>query len=300
MERDYVIVIDSCGDLTKQQREQYGIELVKMGLVKKLSSGDEEVAASLDWDLFTNKELNDWMRDGMLIKTTQVSNQEYTEMFSKILESGKDVLYLACSSALSGSYNYSLVVREEVLEKYSDGKIICIDTLCSSMGQGLMALDAANLKAQGKSIEEVANYIEENKLCYNQFATVETLEYLKRAGRVKASKAFFGNLFGVKPIIISDIKGNNYAFKKIKGRKNSLVELVNLLKESIVDKDNQTVYVCHADCIEDAEFVKDLIEKEVGPKEVVTTFLGPIISVSVGPGTIGVYAKCNAVTIEGN
>lgn len=300
MEREFVIVIDSCGDLTKEQRSQLGIEYVKMGLVKKLKEGDVEVPADLNWDLYSNKELNDWMRDGMLIKTTQVSNQEYTEVFSRILESGKDILYIACSSALSGSYNFSLVVKEELLEKYPDAKIICVDSLCSSMGQGKMALDAATLKVQGKTIEEVASYVEESKLCYNQFATVETLDYLKKAGRIKASKAFFGNLFGVKPIIISDVKGNNYAFKKIKGRKNSLVELVNLLKESIVEKDNQTVYVCHADCIEDANFVKDLIEKEISPREVVVTYLGPIISVSTGPGTIGVYAKCTAVTIEGN
>ena len=115
MEKEFVIVIDSGGDLTKEQRTQLGIEYVKMGLVKKLKEGDVEVAADLNWDLYTNKELNDWMRDGMLIKTTQVSNQEYTEVFSRILESGKDILYIACSSALSGSYNFSLVVKEELL-----------------------------------------------------------------------------------------------------------------------------------------------------------------------------------------
>lgn len=300
MEREFVIVIDSCGDLSTELRQKYGIEYVKMGLVKKLKEGDVEVAADLDWNLYTNKELNDWMRGGMLIKTTQVSNQEYTEVFSKILSQGKDILYIACSSALSGSYNFSLVVKEELLEKYPDAKIICVDSLCSAMGQGLMALDAAQMKEDGQSIEAVAAYIEENKLCYNQFATVETLDYLKKAGRVKASSAFFGNLFGVKPIIISDAKGNNYAFKKVKGRKASLTELVTLLKNEIVDADKQTVYVVHADCVEDANFVRDLIVKEVNPKEVVVGYLGPIISVSTGPGTIGVYAKCNKVTVEGN
>ena len=163
-----------------------------------------------------------------------------------------------------------------------------------------MALDAASMKKEGKTIQEVASYLEENKLCYNQVATVETLDYLKKAGRVKASAAFFGNIFGVKPMIISDAIGQNFAIKKVKGRKNSLIELVNMLKEVIVEPENQTIYVVHADCLNDANFVKDLIIKEVNPKAVSVEFMGPIIGVSTGPGTIGVYAKGKKVTVVGN
>lgn len=298
--REFVIVVDSCADLNTQLRQQHGIEYVKMGLVKKLKTGDEEIAASLDWDLYTNKELNDWQRAGMIIKTTQVTHQEYQTMFNKIIEAGKDVLYIACSSALSGSYNYSLIVKDEVLECHPEAKIICIDSLCSCMGQGTMALDAAKMKEEGKTIEEVAAYIEENKLCYHQIATVESLDYLKRAGRVKATSAFFGNIFQVKPIIISDAHGNNYAIKKIKGRKSSIAELVRMLKEIIIEPENQTVWVVHADCLTDAEYLKDLVEKEINPKEVKIEYLGPIISVSTGPGTIAVYAKGTKVMIAGD
>lgn len=299
MDKDYVIVVDSCSDLSKQLREEYGIEYVKMNIVKKLKDGDVEIPASLDWDLYTNKELNDWQRDGMLIKTTQVPANEYKEVFSKLLKEGKDILYIACSSALSGSYNFSLIVRDELLEKYPDRKIICIDSLCSCYGQGSMAIDAAKMKNEGKSIEEVASYIEENKLCYHQFATVESLDYLRKAGRVKATSAFFGNLLGVKPMIISDAKGNNFAVKKVKGRKNSLNEIINMMKENVVDIENQTVYVAHADALEDANYVKELIIKELNPKEVRVEYLGPIIGVSVGPGTIGVYAKGKKVEVVG-
>ena len=109
MGRDFVIVVDSCSDLSTKIREENGIEYVKMGIVKKLKDGDVEIPASLDWDLYTNKELNDWLRGGMQIKTTQVSALEYQSKFTEILESGKDVLYIACSSALSGSYNFSLI-----------------------------------------------------------------------------------------------------------------------------------------------------------------------------------------------
>lgn len=298
--RNFVIVVDSCADLSKEIRAEHGIEYVKMGIVKKLKEGDVEVPASLDWDLFTNKELNDWQRNGMVLKTSQVTMQEYQAMFTKLVEAGNDVLYIACSSALSGSYNFSLLVRDEILEKHPEAKIICIDSLCSCFGQGLMALDASKMKNEGKSIEEVAAYIEENKLCYHQIATVETLDYLKNAGRVKATSAFFGNLFGVKPIIISDAHGNNYAIKKVKGRKNSIIELVKMLKEVVVEPENQTIYVVHADCIADAEFLKDLIEREVNPKEVKIEYLGPIIGVSTGPGTLAIYAKGTKVTVVGD
>ena len=152
MEREFVIVIDSCGDLSTELRQKYGIEYAKMGLVKKLKEGDVEVAADLDWNLYTNKELNDWMRGGMLIKTTQVSNQEYTEVFSKILSQGKDILYIACSSALSGSYNFSLVVKEELLEKYPDAKII--------IGCDAHGLDALN----NENVQKTFNFIEELEL----------------------------------------------------------------------------------------------------------------------------------------
>ncbi|MDY2888929.1 MAG: DegV family protein [Candidatus Caccosoma sp.] len=298
--RDYVIVVDSCSDLSKELRNKNNIEYVKMGVVKKEKTGDVEIPASLDWDLYTNKELNDWQRNGLNMKTTQVSQTEFTTVFEKILKEDKDILYIACSSALSGSFNYSLIVKDELLAKYPNATIICVDSLCSCLGQGTMALDAANMKKEGKTIQEVAAYLEENKLCYNQVATVETLDYLKKAGRVKASAAFFGNIFGVKPMIISDAAGQNFAVKKIKGRKNSLIELVNMLKEVIVEPENQTVYVVHADCLEDANFVKDLIIKEVNPKEVCVEFMGPIIGVSTGPGTIGVYAKGKKVTVVGN
>ena len=134
----------------------------------------------------------------------------------------------------------------------------------------------------------------------NYVATVENLDYLKRAGRVKATSAFFGNLFGVKPIIISDAKGQNYALKKIKGRRASLLHLVEYLKENIVDSKNQIIYIGHADSVEDAEFVKEHIEREVECKGVYIDYIGPIVGVSVGPGTIAVYYVGQEVTVIGD
>lgn len=293
--KNFEIFTDSCSDLGQDVRKKYDIQYVNM----HITYDDKDLLASLDWDLYSPKELYDLMRNGTLMKTTQVPVEEFMRKFEESLSKGLDILYIACSSALSGSVNTSYVVRDELLEKYPDRKIVCIDSLNSCLGEGSMTVDAAKMREEGKSLEEIASYIESEKLKYNQFATVEDLKYLKNAGRIKASKAFFGNIFGVKPIIISDVIGQNYALKKVKGRRASLIELVNMAKEAILDAENQTVSVIHADCIEDAEFVKDLIVKEINPKEVYVNYMGPIIGISTGPGTIGLYCKGQKVETLG-
>lgn len=287
--KDYVILTDSCSDLSKDIRESLGIDYVQMNIVYD----GKELPASLDWDLYTPQELYNLMRNGTRITTNQVPVQTFTTVFTKYLEEGKDIVYIGCSSALSGSVNTGKVVADELAEKYPDNKVYVIDSLNSCLGEGLMVIDAANMKKEGKTAAEVAAYIEANKLKYQQFCAVDDLTYLKRAGRVKASAAFFGNLFGVKPILISNRQGENFAIKKIKGRKNSLDEIINMAKSSIVAPETQTVAVVHADCEKDAEYLKNRIESELGVKEVYVNYIGPIIGASAGPGTIAIYCRCN-------
>ncbi len=291
--KDYVILTDSCSDLSKEVREKHGIDYVQMNVVYN----DKELPATLDWDLYSPAEFYNIMRGGTRITTNQVPVKSFTAAFTKYMEEGKDVIYIGCSSALSGSVNTGKVVANEIAEKYPDNKIYVIDSLCSCMGEGLMALDAAVMREEGKSAEEVAAYFEGNKLKYQQFCAVDDLTYLKRAGRVKASAAFFGNLFGVKPILISNRNGENFAVKKIKGRKNSLDELVNMVKANIVDPENQTVAVVHADCLQDAEYLKKRVEEEIKPKEIYFGYIGPIIGASAGPGTVAIYCRCNEVEV---
>ena len=149
----------------------------------------EEKRASLDWDIYTPQEFYDWMRKGMKITTTLVPLEDFINKWTKALDAGLDVLYISCSGALSGSVNVGRNAREMLLEKYPDRKIVIIDPLNSCKGQALMAMKASDLRAEGKSIDEVAEIIEKEKLNYNQFCTVATLDYLKRAGRIKAGKA---------------------------------------------------------------------------------------------------------------
>ena len=238
------------------------------------------------------------MRGGKRITTTQVPPAEFQSVFGNYLKEGKDIVYIGCSSALSGSVNTAAVIAKELKEQYPEREIYCVDTLNSCHGEAMIAMKAAEMKREGKSAEEVCGWIEENKLKFNQIAPVGDLTYLKRAGRVKASTAFFGNLLGVKPIIISDARGNNFAVKKVKGRRKSLEEAVNMVKDAITDTEG-TVYVCHADCAEDAETVKNLLLESVKCKDVKIEYIGPIIGASTGPGTIGVYFFGKEVTEAG-
>ncbi|MGN0807999.1 MAG: DegV family protein [Candidatus Coproplasma sp.] len=291
--KDYVILTDSCSDLGQDVREKYDIDYVQMNIVYN----GKELPASLDWDLYTPVELYNIMRGGTRITTNQVPVQTFDTVFTKYLEEGKDIIYIGCSSKLSGSVNTGKVVADELAEKYPNNKIYVIDSLNSCLGEGLMTIDAAKMREKGKSCEEVAAYVEANKNKYQQFCAVEDLTYLKRAGRVKASAAFFGNLFGVKPILISNKLGENFALKKVKGRKNSLDEIFNMAKQAIVNPEEQTVALVHADCMADVEYLKNRIEKEMGVKEVYVNYIGPIIGASAGPGTIAIYCKCDEINV---
>ena len=292
--REFIIFSDSTCDLDKATREQYGIEYVAMNY----SVDGEEFVASLDWENHSVKDFYNLMRGGKRVFTTQVPQNIYYDAFKAAAEQGKDVVYISCSSALSASVKTAEVVANEIKKEFPDAGIYCIDSLISSLGQGYLVIKASELRAEGKSAKEVAEYIESNRLKVNQCGTVESLEYLRRAGRVKASKAFFGNLFGVKPIIISDIKGQNYAYKKVKGTSNARVAIA----EHIVGAANgvyDELFISHADCEEDAVKLRDEILKLATFKTVKMGTIGPIVGASVGPGTVIAFCYGTEVTVEG-
>ncbi len=290
---NFVILGDSTCDLSKELRDKHGIEYVAMNYILD----DKEYSASLDWEHHTPKEFYDLMRNDKRFLTTQVPREVYTQAFSSYLKEGKDILYISCSSALSGSINLAKVIAEELKEEYPDNKIICIDSLISSLGQGYMLIHASKMREEEKSIEEIAEYIEANKLKVNQFGTVASLNYLRRAGRVKASSAFFGNLFGIKPIIISDILGQNYAIEKVKGSLNAKLKIAEHISEIVENTD--CLYISHADCLEDAELLKEKVLEVVPFKNVIIGTIGPIVGSCVGPGTIIAFCLGKEVTVEG-
>ena len=292
--RDYVILSDSCCDLDADLRKKYGIEYIPMRII----FGDTDIPASLDWEKISPKEFYDMMRGGVRVRTAQINADEFKEAFSKYLDEGKDVMYIACSSALSNSYKSSLMAHDMLAQERPDGKIVCIDSCNACLGLGMICMTASELRAEGKSIDETAQYIEAHKQEVNQFATVESLNYLKRAGRVSTTSAVFGGLLQVKPIIISDADGQNVAVEKVKGRKNSLVRLADLFKETYRSNPHQRICIGHADAPEAAEELKTLVKERMPEEgvEVITAGIGPIIGATTGPGTLAVYCYGKEVT----
>lgn len=284
------VITDSCADMGKELREKYGVDYARMSVVW---DGTEKYA-STDWDLYTVKELYDAMRGGAKITTQQVSATEFERVFGIYLEQGLDIVYIACSSALSGSYNTGLMVAGKLAEKYPNNRVICVDPKTSCGGEALVVIEAAKVAAAGATVDEVAAQAERAAQRSMQFCTVGSLTYLKRAGRVKASAAFFGNLFGIRPILISNKRGENEAVKKIKGRRNVLDECVAMLEKSVCDPDypveKQTVFVVHADCETDAAYLAEQVKIKLNPAEIVINAIGPIIGASAGPDTVALYA----------
>lgn len=289
----FVLFGDSTCDLTTKQRKDHKIEYVRM-LVNWTDKGKimHEIHADLDWEEISFHNYIDLMRDGTIIMTSQVTEEEFDEKFIPHLENGEDILYIACSSGLSASGALAeRLFKEKYSKIYPKSKIVVVDSLTSCMAQGIMLLDAAEMRDNGKSIDEIAKYIEENRLCYNQAATVEDLTTLAKHGRVKAAAAFFGNIFGVKPMLVSDAKGMNYAVEKEKGRRNALLRIVSMVKERVVEPAKQDCYVTSAEARpEDVELLVNGL-KEIGFRSIVVQDFGPIISASCGPATIGAYYK---------
>ncbi len=291
---DFIILTDSTSDLTLELRQQYNVDYVPMQYVVDGS----EYKASLDWETHDPKTYYDIMRNGTRIFTTQINKELCYEAFENAIKEGKEVLYISCSSALSASYNVGCVVAQELKEIYPDAKIYCVDSLISSLGQGFLVMEASRKRAEGLSAADTAAYIESIRLKVNQCGTVGSLEYLRRAGRIKASKAFFGNLFGVKPLIISDIKGQNYAYKKAKGTANARAAIAEHIHEA-ANGVYEELFLTHADCEEDILLLKEEILKTSPFKKVTMNNIGPIVGASVGPGTVIAFCYGKEVTIEG-
>lgn len=291
--RKVKIITDSCGDLSREQLEKYDIDYARMSTILD----GKESPALLTWTEEEAHAFYDIIRGGKRITTAQVSVEEFNRVFTKYLDEGFDIVYIACSAKQSGSVNTGFVTAKKLLEKYSGASIYCIDSLNATIGEGMLAIEAAKLAREGKSAEEIRDYILSVRKNVQEFATVHTLEHLKKSGRVSASSAFFGNLMGIKPILVADLNGRQAAMKKVKGRQNSFTEIVRLLKENITDAENQTVYIAHADCREDEiESLKKLVESEIKPRDISIGLIGPIVGASTGPDTIGVWAFGKPVT----
>ena len=293
--KDFVIFGDSTCDLDLATRQEFEIDYIPMSY----TVDDQDYTASLDWEFHSVKDYYDLMRGGKRVFTSQIIPNVCREKFLSAIEAGKDVLYISCSSALSSSYQTACVIARELEEANPDARIICVDALISLVGQGHLLIEASRQRGAGKSAAETAAYIESIRLNVHMVGYPGSLEYLRRAGRVKASSAFFGNLFGVKPILISDRQGQNYALKKVKGIANARNAVAEMVQEAMTEA-SDTLYIAHADCPEEAEALKNAILSRCSFAKVSVCVIGPIVGASVGPGTAAAFICGKEVTIEGN
>ena len=285
--RKVQVLTDSCSDLTPALMEKYGIDYCQMSTV----SQGKTAPADLAWTKEEAHAFYDRMRGGERITTTQVPVEEFNRVFRKYLEAGCDIVYVGCASKQSGSVNTAAVLAKKLKEEFPDAEIYSVDAMRASAGEGMLAIEAAKFAAQGLSAKEVTEKTEAIRNNVRQFIAVHSLEYMRRAGRVKASAAFFGNLMGVKPILVATADGTQTSVKKVKGRAASLAEIVNSTKEVIEHPEDQTLYLVHADCSrEEIDAVTEMIRGAIPCKEVFPLMIGPIIGASIGPEAIGIFS----------
>lgn len=281
----YVIVTDSSADLSVQMAEKAGVQVLPLRFT---------VGGKTYYNWPDNREMDPkvfyrMLREGEVATTAAVNISQYLDMLEPILQSGTDVLVLSFSSGLSATYDSSRLAAEELREKYPQRKIFAVDTLCASLGQGLLVWHAAQLKDQGKSIEEVRDWVEENKLHLCHQFTVDDLHFLKRGGRISATTAVVGTMLKIKPVLHVNDGGKLVNIGKARGRKASLKALVDRMEETAIDPAGQTVFISHGDCMEDAEYVAGLVKERMGVQDVRINYVGPVIGAHSGPGTLALF-----------
>ena len=235
------------------------------------------------------KEFYSRLRGGEMATTAAVNMDQYLTMLEPVLQAGKDVLVLAFSSGLSATYDSARLAGEELREKYPERKLFVVDTLCASMGEGLLVWHAGQLKKQGKTIEEVRDWAEENKLHLCHQFTVDDLHFLKRGGRISATTAAVGSMLKIKPVLHVNNEGKLVNIGKARGRKASLNTLVDRMEATAVNPGEQTVFISHGDSLEDAQYVARLVSGRMGVKDIRINYVGPVIGAHSGPGTLALF-----------
>ena len=283
--RDYRIVTDSTCDLPANVVEELGLTVIPMEFqLDGATYHNYPDGREYDFHQFYEA-----LRAGKTSTTSQVNYQTFLDPFTPILEEGKDILYLSFSSGLSGTYNGSTIAAKDLMEKYPDARIISIDTLAASIGEGLLVFAAAKKREEGLSLEELAKWVEANRLHLCHWFTVDDLNHLKRGGRVSPAVAIIGTALGIKPVMHVDDEGHLIPVSKVRGRRKSLDALVDHMVQTCTHPEGQTIFIGHGDSLEDAEYVAKLVRQKFKVKTVILNYIGPVIGSHSGPGTIALF-----------
>lgn len=282
---DFVIITDSSADLDARMVEKLDIHVLPLSftmhdLVYQNYPDNRDMDPRVFYDM---------LRKGENANTSAVNVAQYMDHIEPLLQSGKDVLILSFSSGLSATYSSSVIAADALRTKYPDRKILAVDTLCASLGQGLLVWLAAKERASGKTIEEVHNWVVSHKLNICHQVTVDDLQTLKRGGRISSTTAFMGSMLQIKPLIHVDNEGHLISVGKSRGRHAALKALVDRMEQTAIDPRDQTVFICHGDCVEDAELVAQMVRDRFGVQDVYINYVGPVIGAHTGPGVVGLF-----------
>ena len=281
MPEKYVVVTDSACDMYPETLKKWNVEVIRMPF---LFTDDGKDQLDLDMPL---KDFYAQMRDGRVAKTSAINEETYYEVFTPLLEAGKDILYLAFSSGLSVTCENSKKVAADLAGKYPGRTIRSVDSLAASAGEGLLVYLAKENRDRGMTLEENADWLEKEKLHVCHWFTVEDLKYLKRGGRVSATTALLGTALNVKPVLHVDNEGHLIKMTQTHGRKKSIRKMAEKLGETI--RENSPVFISHADSLEDAELLKKVLKEEYRVETTLISEIGSVIGAHSGPGTLALF-----------
>lgn len=282
---NYVIVTDSSCDLPGTLAREMELAVVHLNVLVE----ERTFVNYLDWREIAAGDFYDLMRAEKPASTSAPSLGDFLQVMEPILQAGQDILYLGFSSALSSTVNTGMLAADELRERYPDRRILCLDTLCASLGQGLLIRHVWKKKQAGATLEEAYDHARwlVSHLCH--WFTVNDLHFLHRGGRVSKTTAVLGSALQIKPVMHMDDEGRLTKLGTARGRKASLAALKDHLKETILEPETQTIYISHGDCLEEAQYLAELVTREVPVKGVVFNHVGPVIGAHTGPGVIALF-----------
>lgn len=281
----FLILTDSSCDLPASMAQQMNLEVLPLTVYIE----NDTYHNYLDGREIGFHDFYERLKTAKNVKTSAVNQAQFLEILEPLVQAGNDVLYLGFSSGLSGTFNAGALAAAELSEKYPDRKIYAVDTLCASLGQGLLVYHCWEQQQAGKSIEEVRDYAEANKLHLCHWFTVDDLMFLKRGGRVSAATAIVGSMLSIKPVMHVDNDGHLIKVDVARGRKASIRALLAEMEKRGIDLANQHIFISHGDCEADAQYLAKLIRDRFPVKDITINYVGPVIGAHSGPGTLALF-----------
>lgn len=283
---NFEIVTDSSCNLTEEIIDRFGIHILPLTFM----SDGQQYQSYLKGEHTDLSQFYAMMREGKVFTTSLPNMKDSERLLRSLLESGKDVLYLGFSSALSGTYQAVSLLCSQLSEEFPKRTVKAVETLAASGGQGLLVYKACQIAQDGATLEETARWVEENRLKLAHWFTVDDLMFLLRGGRVSKASAYMGTMLNIKPVMHVDDEGRLIPMEKTRGRKKSLQALVKHMQETAIEPvSEQTVFITHGDCLEDAEYVADLIREKFGVTDIMINWVDPVIGAHSGPGTMALF-----------